>query len=139
MLQDAAEAEDAAQDAFLQSWRALPGFRAESSFSTWIVQIVTRRCLNVLRTRRPVASLETEPQARDPSLAELVETRAELEALKRTLARLTPEQRAALVLRELEGLSYEEIAEVLEISVPAVKGRIHRARLELVSGMRQWR
>lgn len=139
MLQDAAEAEDAAQDAFLQSWRALPGFRAESSFSTWIVQIVTRRCLNLLRLRRPIASLETEPEARDPSLAELVETRAELETLKRTLARLTPEQRAALVLRELEGLSYEEIAEVLEISVPAVKGRIHRARLELVSGMRQWR
>lgn len=139
MLRDASEAEDAAQDAFLQSWRALPGFRAESSFSTWVVQIVTRRCLNLLRSRRPIASLEAEPEARDSSLAELVETRAELEALKRALARLTPEQRAALVLRELEGLSYEEIAEVLEISVPAVKGRIHRARLELVNGMRQWR
>lgn len=138
MLANPADAEDAAQDAFLQCWSALPGFRAESSFSTWVVRIVTNRCLNVLRSPRPEAALA--PTVAPPDrLSELVETRAELGALKRALLGLTAEQRAPLVLRELEGLSYEEIAKVLEVTVPAVKGRIHRARLELVAAMRTWR
>ena len=138
MLANPADAEDAAQDAFLQCWSALPRFRAESSFSTWLVQIVTNRCLNMLRSRR-ADPLEGRGEARAARLTEVVEARAELEALAGALVGLTPEQRAPLVLRELEGLSYEEIADVLEVTVPAVKGRIHRARLELVGAMRQWR
>ncbi|MCA1700472.1 MAG: sigma-70 family RNA polymerase sigma factor [Actinobacteria bacterium] len=138
MLANPADAEDAAQDAFLQCWSALPRFRAESSFSTWLVQIVTNRCLNMLRSRR--AEAFAVPNVERPERStEVVETRAELEALERALVGLTPEQRAPLVLREVEGLSYEEIAYVLEVTVPAVKGRIHRARLELVAAMRQWR
>ncbi len=138
MLANPADAEDAAQDAFLQCWSALPRFRAESSFSTWVVQIATNRCLNMLRSRRAEASAER-TDARAARLSEVVETRAELQALEAALVRLTPEQRAPLVLREFEGLSYEEIASVLEVTVPAVKGRIHRARLELIAAMRQWR
>jgi RNA polymerase sigma-70 factor, ECF subfamily len=61
-----------------------------------------------------------------------------VEDLKRAIVRLTPEQRAPLVLRELEGCSYEEIAEALELSIPAVKSRLHRARLELLAAMREW-
>lgn len=136
MLANPADAEDAAQDAFVRCWSALPGFRAESSFSTWLVQIVTNRCLNLLRARRS-EPLEERGEASARRLSEVVEARAELEAL--ALVGLTPDQRAPLVLRELEGLSYEEIAHVLDVSVPAVKGRIHRARLELVAAMRQWR
>lgn len=138
MLANPADAEDAAQDAFLQCWSALPRFRAESSFSTWLVQIVTNRCLNMLRSRRAVAFAVPNVERPERS-TEVVETRAELEALERALVGLTPEQRAPLVLHEVEGLSYEEIAYVLEVTVPAVKGRIHRARLELVAAMRQWR
>jgi len=138
MLANPADAEDAAQDAFVQCWSALARFRAESSFSTWLVQIVTNRCLNVRRSWRVEASTERD-DARAARLSEVVETRAELEALEAALVRLTPEQRASLVLRELEGLSYEEIASALDVTVPAVKGRIHRARLELIAAMRQWR
>jgi RNA polymerase sigma-70 factor (ECF subfamily) len=138
MLASPADAEDAAQDAFLQCWSALPGFRAESSFPTWLVQIVINRCLNMLRSRR-AEPLEERHEARAVRLTEVVEARAELKALQVALGGLPPEQRAPLVLRELEGLSYEEIASVLEVTVSAVKGRIHRARLGLVVAMRQWR
>ncbi len=138
MLANPADAEEAAQDAFVQCWSALPGFGAESSFSTWLVRIVTNRCLNMQRSRRS-EPLEERHEAGAGRVSEVVEARLELRALTEALMRLAPEQRAPLVLRELEGLSYEEIAHVLEVSVPAVKGRIHRARLELVAAMRQWR
>lgn len=139
MLGNRADAEDAAQDAFLQIWRALPRFRGESSFSTWLTRVVTNRCLNMLRSRRSAESLDESEQDWGSHVPDLVETGAELGLLKEALLRLPPQRRAPLVLRELEGLSYEEIAAVLELSVPAVKGRIHRARLELVTAMRQWR
>ncbi len=127
------------QDSLLQAWQALPTLRDRRLFSTWLYRIVTNRCLNALRSRRATEVLpnEIEDEARRPN--HVTESRRQLQALWRAIMRLTPEQRAPFVLRELEGLSYEEIAEVLEISVPAVKGRIHRARLELVNGMRQWR
>ena len=73
---------------------------------------------------------EIEDQTRRPN--HVTEARRQLEALGRGITRLTPEQRAPFVLRELEGLSYEEIAEVLGTTVPAVKGRLHRARLALL-------
>lgn len=139
MLGDAAAAEDAVQDAFLRAWLALPEFRAESSIGTWLYRIVTNRCLNILRAERPVQPLEDDQAVAAARPEELVQQQAELGALRRAILRLTPEQRAAFVLRELEGLSYEEIAEVLGATVPAIKGRIHRARLELVEAMRQWR
>jgi RNA polymerase sigma-70 factor, ECF subfamily len=67
-----------------------------------------------------------------------VEAASELEALAEAIAGLSPEQRAPLVLRTFEGCSYEEIAGVLGISVAAVRGRLHRARLELLEAMRPW-
>ncbi|MDQ6669987.1 MAG: sigma-70 family RNA polymerase sigma factor, partial [Chloroflexota bacterium] len=64
--------------------------------------------------------------------------RGKLAVLKLALLRLTPEQRAAFVLRHLEGCSHEQIAHVLDISVPAVKSRLHRARAELLAAMDEW-
>jgi RNA polymerase sigma-70 factor, ECF subfamily len=138
MLGDESDAEDATQDAFVQAWRKLAGFRADAAFSTWMHRIVTNRCLNMLRARRrtePLAEDQEAPASRPDRIAE---GRWQIEDLKRAIGRLTPEQRAPLVLRELEGLSYEEIAETLELSIPAVKSRLHRARLELLSAMRSW-
>src|SRR5579884_4193060 len=93
MLADPVEAEDAAQEAFLQCWSGLPRFRSESSFSTWLMRIVTNRCLNVLRSRRPRVMLAPN-EATSERLSEVVEARAELAALERALAGLTAEQRA---------------------------------------------
>jgi RNA polymerase sigma-70 factor, ECF subfamily len=139
MLGDAADAEDATQDAFVQAWRSLAGFRAEAAFSTWMHRIVINRCLNVLRARRRTEPLPVGREAPASRPDRIVEARWEVEDLKLAIARLNPEQRAPFVLRELEGRSYQEIAEVLELSVPAVKSRLHRARLEVLAAMRGWR
>ncbi|MBA3718493.1 MAG: sigma-70 family RNA polymerase sigma factor [Actinobacteria bacterium] len=139
LLGNRSEAEDAAQEAFVQAWQALPVFRGESSVSTWLYRIVTNRCLNLLQARRREEPLSERQEAPTPVPERVAETVDALGALKTAILRLTPEQRAPLVLREFEGRAYEEIAEILEISVPAVKGRLHRARLELLDSMRQWR
>jgi len=139
MLGDAREAEDATQDVLLQAWRSLDRFRGDSAFSTWLHRITVNRCLNVQRARRPVEPLDTDRPSRDPTVETAVESRLELDDVRRAIAGLTPEQRAPLVLRELEGCSYEELADVLDCSVSAVKSRLHRARIELLNAVRGWR
>lgn len=139
MLGSEADAQDAAQDAFVQAWRALASFRAESAFSTWLYRIVTNGCLAMLASpNRPSTQLsgaEVDPR---PGPEAIAIDRDELDAVKGAILELTPEQRAPLVLREFEGLSYDEIGEVLDLAPGAVKGRLHRGRLELVRRMRQW-
>lgn len=135
LLGNPTEAEDATQDALVQAWQALPLFRGESSAATWLYRVATNRCLNLLQRRKQSEPLSDSHQAPGSEPAEIVETVDALDALKRSLMRLTPEQRAPLVLREFEGLTYDEIAAVLEVSLPAVKSRIRRARLELVAMM----
>jgi RNA polymerase sigma-70 factor, ECF subfamily len=140
MLGTRTDAEDAAQDAFLQAWRALPRFRGSSSFGTWLYRIATNRCLNVIAARRPTDELEesrTGSRRDDPAVR--IEERERMGALTASITRLPGEQRAALVLREFEGLSYDEVAEVLDISLAAVKGRIHRARLTVAQDLEDWR
>jgi RNA polymerase sigma-70 factor (ECF subfamily) len=139
MLGNEEDAQDATQDAFVDAWRALPSFRGESSLETWVYRIITNRCLNLLRTRHSAEPLSETREASTGRPNQLAETSSELDALKEAIVSLPPDQRATLVLRELEGLSYEEIAHVLGTTVPAVKGRLHRARLELLHAMREWR
>jgi RNA polymerase sigma-70 factor, ECF subfamily len=138
MLGDESDAEDATQDAFVQAWRNLDRFRAVAAFSTWMYRIVTNRCLNMLRAWRRTEPLPEDREAPASRPDRIAEGRWQVEQLQRAIGRLTPEQRAPLVLRELQGCSYEEIAEVLGLSISAVKSRLHRARLELLAAMRQW-
>lgn len=137
MLGSGADAEDATQDAFVQAWQKLAGFRGESAFATWLYRVVINRCLNVRASYRPFEPLaESLPDAGgDP--AEVAERRARWRAVSEAIRALPGEQRAALVLREFEGLSYAEIAQVLGITVAAVKGRVHRARLGVVDEVGQ--
>ncbi len=135
LLGDPADAEDAAQDTFLQAWRSLSRFRGQSSFSTWTYRIVTNRCLNLLRARRETAELDQAAPSSAPGPEQVVVARSEFLVLRRAIDDLTPGQRAALVLREFEGCTYEEIAEILDLSVPAVKSRLHRARVEVLDAM----
>ena len=137
MLNRPADAEDATQDVLLLAWQALPRFRSESSFPTWLYRLTTNRCLNVLRSRHPSETLAEELAGNRMTDLE-VEQALSLEVVKAAVARLTVEQRAPFVLREFEGLSYAEIAEVLETTVPAIKSRLHRARGELASALSEW-
>lgn len=138
MLGDRHDAEDIAQDVVIQVWTALAGFTGASTFTTWLYRIVVNRCLNQLRRRRwtrPV--LEGDPQpvvgAEDTVIARQ-RARAAMEAI----AALPSDQRAVIVLHQLEGLSYREVAAVVSISEDAVRGRLHRARVSLLESLRGW-
>ncbi len=143
LLDDPGEAEDATQESFLSAWRRLRGYRGEAAFSSWMYRIVTNRCLNMVRSRRPATSLDgaaeevAGPEARGPERG--VEANEQLGALRLALARLPPDQRACWLLREGEGLSYSEIAAIVGGSPAAVRGRIHRARRRLAEVMQPWR
>ena len=123
------EAEDVAQEAFIRAFRNLNAFRGEGRFYTWLYHIIVRICLDRQRTRRwnsdtPIDLNELRAEAARLSV-ENVENQVLVAML---LDRLSPPMRAMLVLRELEGLEYEEIAHVLEIPVGRVKWRLHEAR-----------
>lgn len=130
---DPEEAEEAAQDALVQAWRGLATFRDESGFSTWLYRIVTNRCANVRRDRRPATDKLSETLAATARMPhDAAADREEFDLLVRAIAELPFDQRAPLVLHHFEACSYDEIAVILHTTVPAVKGRIHRARRSLL-------
>ncbi len=136
MLASAAEAEEIAQEVFLRVHRSIGEFRGEARLATWLYAIASRLCLNRLATadrRRPREGDET--LLRLPSGApdaSAVLERGELEAaLHEAIAGLPEDRRIVVVLRDLEGLAYEDIAVVLDLELGTVRSRLHRARLEL--------
>ena len=138
MLGSRADAQDAVQETFVRAWRALPRFRHDSAISTWLYRIVTRRALDRIASRRSTGTLNEVEVEAGPDPAQAAEHQERLRAIRRAMARLPPDQRAALVLREFEGLSYQEVAQVLGASVPAIKTRIHRARLTIIQQTSSW-
>ncbi|MGH7324780.1 MAG: RNA polymerase sigma factor [Candidatus Rokuibacteriota bacterium] len=138
MLGSRAEAEEAAQEVFLRVHRAIAEFRGDAKLSTWMYAITSRHCLNRLASgaqRLARASAAEDVLADVPSpeqdAADALERREVVVALHRAIAELPEERRIVVVLRDLEGLSYEEIAEVLDVTLGTVRSRLHRARLEL--------
>lgn len=139
------DAEDAAQDVFVKAYKALPGFRPNASLSTWLYRIAVNTCIDY--KRRPVfepidgtpeeGSVLHEPASEDPSPERLAESRQTNHALWAAMGRLSVKLRASIILRELYGLSYEEIAETMNVSVGTVKSRIARARLEIIEAMKK--
>ena len=137
------EAEDVAHDVFLRAFHRLALFRGESAFRAWLLQIAHNTALNVATRRRtsPVAEVEEaiagggrESRARTP--AEALEANERRKRLAEKLRLLQPSHRAVLVLRDLEGLSYEDIAHITGSPLGTVKGRLHRARAELIEILR---
>jgi RNA polymerase sigma-70 factor (ECF subfamily) len=123
-------AADVAQETFLTAQRALSKFRGESSLSTWLIGIAHNEC------RRASRQMRTEPLLLDvdparPSSERSEETLVDREALRAALARLSEEHREVVVLHELEGLTYEEIAVIVGVPVGTVKSRLHHAFLNL--------
>lgn len=139
ILGSAASAEDAAQDAFLSAWRNIEGFRGDS-FKPWLMRIAANQCRDELRRRgrRPSSSLDSaleagvpEPPANGPS-PESTALNSELSrSLQAALDQLPEDQRIAIVLCDVEGLDYSEIAGAMKTSLGTVKSRISRARLKL--------
>lgn len=134
------EAEDVAQEAFIKAYRALPGFRGQSAFYTWLYRIAVNTAKNHLasRNRRPQSvELDAEDADTGPAAEALKDTedpegalrRDELQhAIEQAIAALPDDLRAALTLREFDGLSYAQIAEVMACPVGTVRSRIFRAR-----------
>ncbi|WP_425505865.1 RNA polymerase sigma factor [Streptomyces typhae] len=143
LLGSPTEAEDAVQESFVSAWRKLPEFRGDARFGTWMHRIVTNRCLNVLRSRQPVTALDSVPEPQAPehqvSPPRAAEAHAAVADLSRAIEGLSPEQRVCWVLRELDGVPYESIAETVGISQEAVRGRVFRARRYLTEAMAGWR
>jgi RNA polymerase sigma-70 factor (ECF subfamily) len=135
VLHNSREAEDVAQEAFVKAFRQIGQFRGESGFYAWLYRIVINLCLD--RMRRKCVSLEMPLE--DGVLPAHVACGPDVEkrlAVEQVLNSLTPPMRAALVLREVEGLEYSEIADVLQIPVGTVRSRLNTAREQF---RRRWR
>jgi RNA polymerase sigma-70 factor (ECF subfamily) len=134
------DAEDVSQDAFLRAFHRLGAFRGDAPFHAWLLRIAHNAALDHLARKRaepvdPEALDESEaPSQRAP--AERLEVRERIERLERKLRALSPQHRVVLVLRDAEGLSYEEIAEITSTPLGSVKGRLHRARREFIDMLR---
>ncbi|WP_246081523.1 RNA polymerase sigma factor [Nocardioides litoris] len=140
---DATDAAEAVQEAFVSAWRGLDGFEGRSSLRTWLIRLVHRRAADLRRKRRPIPvdddllSVVSRPASDNPLQSALD---AELlEALQQALDELPWHQRAAWLLREVEGMSYDEIAEALSLPVGSVRGHLHRGRRTLAERMARWR
>jgi len=136
MLGNAAEAQDVAQEVFLRAHRGLAEFRGDARLSTWLYAIASRLCLSRLGgSERRLARHGEETLARladaRPGPDQALEQGELEEALHRAIAKLPEERRIVVVLRDVEGLAYEAIAEVLDLPVGTVRSRLHRARLDL--------
>jgi RNA polymerase sigma-70 factor, ECF subfamily len=133
-------AEDVSQDAFLRAFHRLPRFRGEAPFRSWLLQIAHHAAVDAATRRTPIPTEDPAGERPDPDAhrmpAARLEERERRERLEDKLTRLRPPHRAVLVLRDLEGMSYEEIATVTEMPLGSVKGRLHRARAELIDLLR---
>lgn len=140
-LRDPADAEDVAQEAFIKAYRALPQFRGDSAFYTWLYRIAINTAKNALaaRDRNPVSyeldmqhsdeSSSVVNRLRDPETPEGLALTEEIrDTVNHAIEALPEDLRTAIVLRELEGLSYEEIAASMDCPVGTVRSRIFRAR-----------
>ena len=139
LLRNPTDAEEAAQDVFVKAYRSLDQFRSEASFLTWAGRIAHNHCMDLLRqrTRRKTESLDAivdengTPLVNRLAEPERTERQDELtEAVPKLLATLKEEYREILVLRELQELSYDDIAKSLKCSLDTVKSRLKRARAE---------
>ncbi|MFN7200006.1 MAG: RNA polymerase sigma factor [Bacteroidota bacterium] len=144
IVQNESDAEDVAQEVFIQVFRSIGTFKSEAKLSTWIYRITTTRALDLLRARKSKKRFgllkrlwETEEESPVENISDFnhpgvsLERKEEAAQLITAIAQLPENQKVAFVLHKLEGLSYLEIAEVMGNTLPAVESLMHRARLNL--------
>jgi RNA polymerase sigma-70 factor (ECF subfamily) len=145
LLDDERDAEEATQDCFVQAWRNLHRFRGDAAVFTWLYRIAVNEALARLRRKRlPTTGIEEVPEriraatGSTPDPQDTAEA-GELEAfLAGRIQALDPKYRAPLVLRDVIGLSNQEVADILELSLAAAKSRIHRARMQIRQELVRW-
>ena len=144
MLGDRVEAEDLAQDVFVKVYHGLQGFQGESLFSTWLYRITANSCLNHRKRRRRETQIsdgadDPELTLSDPSSDphHLLEQKELKIVLEKSIQSLPEEQRIVLILRDIEGLSYEAVAASLGLELGTVRSRLHRARLQVQVSIRE--
>ena len=147
MVNHPEDAADITQEAFFKVWQGLPSFQGDSSFSTWLYRLTNNVCIDFLRRekkRKGDASLDDDSRDLTAALADpaptpqrVLEQKELHRALAAGLAKLSEEHRQVLVLREVNGLSYEEIGQVLDLTPGTVKSRMARARLSLANFLRK--
>lgn len=147
MLSDSEQGKDLAQETFVKAFQALHHFRADSSFKTWLFRIARNCCIDALRTRYRSKTvtfnnlldedvlLSSNPDLQSENTGKRVEAD---DLVSKVLNRLPPLYREVIVLREIEELQYEEIAETLDCSIDAVKARLKRARIEIAKILRHF-
>jgi RNA polymerase sigma-70 factor, ECF subfamily len=135
MLGNPQDAQDAGQDTFIKAYKGIKDFRPEASLYTWVYRIAVNTCLDHKKKSRhdPLKgeALSEQLETSDQSPEGHYQTKKTAEALQSALQQLPEKLKSAIVLKEIEGLSYEEIGKVLDISIGTVKSRISRAREEL--------
>lgn len=138
ILHDRQHAEDVVQETMLRSWRSLGGFRGDSSERTWVLRIAHNTAIDALRRRRDLATDPVDiPEIEDRSdPADRAAGMDSIAAVGRALAELDALSRSIIVLREVEGMSYQEIADALDVPVATVKTRLLRARRTLQAAAR---
>ena len=131
------EALELAQEVFIKAWQALPTWQPDAQFHTWLYRIASNAALDVLRRRKVVRFVplddDYDAPADQPGPEAQLQARQGLRRLDAALARLLPEQREIVLLREVEGLSYDELATTLGIDQGTVKSRLSRARVALAA------
>ena len=139
MLSNSGEAEEAAQEAFIRAFTRLDSYNPAHKFSTWLLSITSNYCIDQLRKRRAILLSIDEPLPPHPALSADQEKRPESQLImneqqsmvQSLLEELAPDYRQAVVLRYWHELSYEEIAEMMDTTVSAIKSRLFRARKQL--------
>ena len=135
LLDDSRDVEEAAQDVFVQAWRRLDSFRGDAAVFTWLYRIAVNEALQRRRRRRPQPA---ELDDRNLATEDDPELREASGFLLAQLRELPIEYRAPVVLRDIEGLSNKEVADVLGISLAAVKSRVHRGRMQIRTASEAW-
>lgn len=141
VVRDSALADDVAQETFIKVWKHLPEYRGEGSLRGWILRIAHNQAVSTLRKIRDSATDPGRmPEQHDPiGTNRVVEGRIAASELIDALDELDELSRAIVVLREVEGFSYDEIAETLDVPIPTVKTRLLRARRDLARRLDDWR
>lgn len=138
ILGDPHDAQDVTQDVFIQIWTALAGFLGGSTFTTWLYRVTVNRSLNHRQRRRVALPLPDDDPPAGAGPADEVIARHRARATARAIASLPADQQAVFVLHQMEGLSYSEVAAILSLPEPTVRGRLARARRALLGRLRDW-